>query len=167
MDGLYAEARTKKKVTTKDTAVKYGIIAGMILCFLLGFLFASAFLLVGGVAFIGLAYYMLPRLSVEYEYVFCDGQLDFDKINGGVKRKNMLRIDFEQLAVMAPKNSHALDGYRHNGVEVRDFTSLLDDHKVYGLVVTGGEKNTLIYFEPDEKMIAAMKQKAARKIVEF
>ena len=54
---------------------------------------ASAFLR------LGLTYYLLPRLHVEYEYVFCDGQLDFDKISGGMKRKNMLRIDFENLVV--------------------------------------------------------------------
>ncbi|MGN0505116.1 MAG: DUF6106 family protein [Lachnospiraceae bacterium] len=166
MDGLYAEARAKKKVTVKDNLIKFGIIGGMIVCFLFGFLLMNVFLMLAGVVFVGLTYYVLPRLSVEYEYVFCDGQLDFDKISGGMKRKNMLRIDFEQLVVIAPKNSHALDGYRHNGVTVKDFTSLEENHKVYGLVVTGGEKPTLIYFEPNEKMLAAMKQKAARKITE-
>ncbi|MBP3578929.1 MAG: hypothetical protein J6K15_12535, partial [Lachnospiraceae bacterium] len=96
-----------------------------------------------------------------------DGQLDFDKISGGAKRKTMLRVDFEKLVVIAPKNSHALDGYRHNGVAVKDFSSLDENAKVYGMVVTGGEQNTMIYFEPSEKMLAAMKQKAPRKIMEY
>ena len=113
MDGLYAEARAKKKVTIKDQLLKFGVIAGMLVCFSLGFLTMNVFLLIFGVVFLGLTYYLLPRLHVEYEYVFCDGQLDFDKISGGMKRKNMLRIDFENLVVAAPKNSHALDGYRH------------------------------------------------------
>lgn len=166
MDGLYAEARAKKKVTLKDQAIKLGVIVGMLVCFLFGFLLMNPFLLIFGVVFLGLSYYLLPRLRVEYEYVFCDGQLDFDKISGGMKRKNMLRIDFEQLVAIAPKNSHALDGYRHEGVTVKDFTSLEDNGAVYGLVVTGGEQPTLIYFEPNEKMLAAMKQKAPRKISE-
>ena len=35
------------------------------------------------------------------------------------------------------------------------------------MVVTGGEQQTLIYFEPNEKMLTAMKQKAPRKIMEY
>ena len=50
---------------------------------------------------------------------------------------------------------------------VKDFTSMDANAKVYGMVVTGGEQNTMIYFEPSEKMLAAMKQKAPRKIMEY
>ena len=33
--------------------------------------------------------YMFPRLKAqEYEYIYVDGQIDFDRISGGVKRKN-------------------------------------------------------------------------------
>lgn len=167
MDGLYAESHVKKKVTAKDNLIKTGIIGGMVIFFGLGFLTFSVILLIIGVVFLGVGYYVLPRLATEYEYVFCDGQLDFDRINGGVKRKTMLRIDFDKLVTVAPKESHALDGYRHDKVEVKDFSSHQPEAKVYGLVITGGEKTTMIYFEPDEKMLAVMKQKAPRKIVEY
>ena len=167
MDGLYAEARAKKKVTAKDNLIKFLLIGGMIGCFALGFLTFKMILIIFGLIFLAVGYYFLPRLATEYEYVFCDGQLDFDKISGGAKRKTMLRVDFEKLVVIAPKNSHALDGYRHNGVAVKDFSSLEENAKVYGMVVTGGEQQTMIYFEPSEKMLAAMKQKAPRKIMEY
>jgi len=130
------------------------------------FSFNMIFIIVG-LIFMGLVYYMLPKLNVEWEYVFCDGQLDFDRISGGAKRKTMLRVDFDHLVIAAPKNSHALDGYRHNGVAVKDFSSLEEGKNVYGMVITGGEQNQMIFFEPSEKMIAAMKQKAPRKIVEY
>ncbi len=167
MDGLYAEARAKKKVTMKDNLIKFLLIGGMIAFFVLGFLSFSMWFILLGIIFLALGYYFLPRLATEYEYVFCDGQVDFDKISGGVKRKTMMRVDFEKLVVIAPKNSHALDGYRHNGVAVKDFTSMEENAKVYGMVVTGGEQNTMIYFEPSEKMLAVMKQKAPRKIMEY
>ena len=167
MDGLYAEARAKKKVTMKDNLIKFGLVAGMVVFFGLGFITFNVVLIIVGIAFLGLGYYFLPRLATEYEYVFCDGQVDFDKINGGVKRKTVLRVDFEKLVVIAPKASHALDGYRHNGVEVKDFTSGEDQGKVYGMVVNGNEKNLMILFEPSEKMLAAMKQKAPRKVMEY
>lgn len=167
MDGLYAEARAKKKVTMKDNLLKFLLVGGMIAFFVLGFLTFNMWFIILGLVMLLLGYFFLPKLAVEYEYVFCDGQLDFDKISGGAKRKTMLRVDFEKLVVIAPKNSHALDGYRHNGVVVKDFSSLSDDAKVYGMVVTGGEQQTMIYFEPSEKMLAAMKQKAPRKIMEY
>jgi len=167
MDGLYAEARAKKKVTLKDNIIKVLLIGGMIGSFGVGFLGGSMILFIVGLVLLFVGYYFLPRLATEYEYVFCDGQVDFDRISGGARRKTMLRVDFEKLVVIAPKNSHALDGYRHNGVEVKDFSSLEENAKVYGMVISGGEKQTMIYFEPNEKMLAAMKQKAPRKIMEY
>ena len=167
MDGLYAEARAKKKVTMKDNLIKFLLVGGMIAFFVLGLLTFNMLLVIVGFVFMALCYFFLPKLAVEYEYVFCDGQVDFDKISGGAKRKTIMRVDFEKLVVIAPKNSHALDGYRHNGVAVKDFTSMDANAKVYGMVVTGGEQNTMIYFEPSEKMLAAMKQKAPRKIMEY
>lgn len=167
MDGLYVEARAKKKVTLMDKLIKFGLYGGMIFFFVMGFFSFKMLYIIIGLILLGLGYYLAPRLSVEYEYVFCDGQLDFDKISGGAKRKTMLRVDFDNLVVLAPKNSHALDGYRHNGVIVKDYTSLNADARIYGMAVTGGENTTLIYFEPSEKMLAAMKQKAPRKIVEY
>ena len=167
MDGLYAEARAKKKVTLKDNIIKVLLIGGMIGSFGVGFLGGSMILFIVGLVLLFVGYYFLPRLATEYEYVFCDGQVDFDRISGGARRKTMLRVDFEKLVVIAPKNSHALDGYRHNGVVVKDFSSLEENAKVYGMVVTGGEQQTMIYFEPNEKMLAAMKQKAPRKIMDY
>ena len=167
MDGLYAEARAKKKVTTKDNLIKIFLVGGMIGCFTIGFFSAVMIFFIFGLIFMGVGYFVLPKLAIEYEYVFCDGQVDFDRISGGAKRKTMLRVDFEKLVVIAPKNSHALDGYRHNGVTVKDFSSLEEKARVYGMVISGGEKPTIIYFEPNEKMLTAMKQKAPRKIMEY
>lgn len=166
MEGLYAEARAKKKVTAKDNLIKFLLVGGMIVSFALGFLADMVFIILG-LVFLGVGYYFLPRLATEYEYVFCDGQVDFDRISGGVKRKTLLRVDFEKLVVIAPKNSHALDGYRHNGVQVKDFSSMEEHARVYAMVIKGNEQNILIYFEPSDKMLAAMKQKAPRKIMDY
>ena len=166
MDGLYAESRAKKKVTMKDNLIKFLIVGVILACFVIGIIGIKVILFILGLILLVAAYYLMPALSTEYEYVFCDGQVDFDRINGGSYRKTVLRVDFERLVVIAPKNSHALDGYRHNGVVVKDFSSMEEDAKIYGMVVTSEEKLTLIYFEPNEKMLAAMKQKAPRKIMD-
>lgn len=60
---------------------------------------------------------LIPFLKIEYEYIFCDGQIDFDRINGGARRKHILRVDMEEVELVAPKNSHALDQFRSGGRE--------------------------------------------------
>jgi len=166
MNQSYAEAGVKRKDTPATMGLRalyiLGIFCGIIILFT-----GSVFGIIGA-AVIVLVFYMFPRLNVEYEYVYCDGQLDFDKISGKVKRKHLIRIDFEQADIMAPLNSHALDGYTHmNNIEVKDFTSRDKDSKVFVIIASHGEKKAKILFEPSETMIASIKQKCPRKVVLF
>ncbi len=168
MNDLYTEASVKKKVTIMDTFIKVITVFVVAVLLAIGFLFGQT--LIGLLGAVGLvfAYYLIPRLSVVYEYVFCDGQLDFDKIMAGEKRKHMYRLDFEQVLIMAPANSHALDSYKSNPAAKKlDFTSLEKDRKVYCIVESSGDIQTLVYFEPNEKMISYIKQKAPRKVSEY
>lgn len=168
MNDLYTEASVKKRVTATDTLIKVVAIVVIAVAVLYGFLFNKMLITLLGVVGAFVAYTMLPRLNVMYEYVFCDGQLDFDKIMAGEKRKHMYRLDFDQVLIMAPENSHALDGYKSNPAAKKlDFTSLEKDRKVYCIVVSAGELQTLVYFEPNEKMISYIKQKAPRKVSEY
>lgn len=168
MNDLYTEASVKKKVTVTDTLIKVVAIILIVVTVLVGFMFNKMLITLLGVLGAFLAYSYLPRLNVVYEYIFCDGQLDFDKIMAGEKRKHMYRLDFEQVLIMAPANSHALDGYKSNPAAKKiDFTSLEKDRKVYCIVESSGDLQTLVYFEPNEKMISYIKQKAPRKVSEY
>ncbi len=168
MNDLYTEASVKKRVTAKDTFIKVITILVVAVLLAAGFLLGQTLLGLLGALGIVFAYYLIPRLSVVYEYVFCDGQLDFDKIMAGEKRKHMYRLDFDQVLIMAPANSHALDSYKNNPAAKKlDFTSLEKDRKVYCIVESSGDIQTLVYFEPNEKMVSYIKQKAPRKVSEY
>ena len=167
MEGNYCEARAKKRKTANDMMIKGLIIAGIVLSVLAGLILQQSLVFLLAVVLGIVAYILFPRLNVEYEYVFCDGQLDFDKIMNGERRKHLARVDMDQVVAVAPKNSHALDGYKRDGVKTADYSSLEDNAKVWGLVITAGEQSTIYYFEPTEEMIRRMKQKAPRKVVEF
>ena len=167
MNDLYTEASVKKKVTVGDTLIKVAIVAVIAVLIFAGFMTNKIVTLLGVLGAFG-AYYFLPLLNVVYEYVFCDGQLDFDKIMAGEKRKHMYRLDFDQVLIMAPANSHALDSYKSNPAAKKlDFTSLEKDRKVYCIVESSGDIQTLVYFEPNEKMVSYIKQKAPRKVSEY
>ena len=167
MNNLYTEANVKKKVTAKDTFVKVAVIAVVAVVLLLGVLGLDLLMIVVGVIGACCAYAFLPRLNVMYEYVFCDGQLDFDKIMAGERRKHMYRLDFENVLLMAPENSHALDSYKQHAAKKLNFSSLEPDRKVFVIVESKGEQQTLVYFEPNEKMLSYIKQKAPRKVSEY
>lgn len=168
MNDLYTEASVRKKVTVADTLIKVVVIVLVAVVFAFGFVFRQMLFSFLGLLGFFMAYTFLPRLAVMYEYIFCDGQLDFDKIMAGEKRKHMYRLDFEHVLIMAPANSHALDSYKSNPAAKKlDFTSLEKDRKVYCIVESSGDLQTLVYFEPNEKMISYIKQKAPRKVSEY
>ena len=99
------------------------------------------------------------------EYIYCDGQLDFDQIYGGEKRKNALRIEIEDADVIAPMDSSRMDGYRH--LSVKDFSSREPDAKLYGIATKlpgGSDTKYVIVFEPNEKMLDMMRAKCPRTV---
>lgn len=168
MNDLYTEASVKKKVTATDNLIKFGAIAGAALILLVGVWLLNGVVMLAGIVGGVLVFILLPRLSVVYEYIFCDGQLDFDKIMAGEKRKHIYRLDFDQVLLMAPANSHALDSYKNNpNARRKDFSSMEKDRKVYCIVQSEGDIQTLVYFEPNEKMVSYIKQKAPRKVSEY
>lgn len=165
MNEMYAEVSVKRRETPGTYALRVLLIFIAIVSFLFTFqnsilLFISAILIVAII-------YIFPRLNVEYEYVYCDGQLDFDKIMGNSKRKTALKIDFEKVDILAPEGSHALDGYTHVKSTVKDFTSRRKDVKPYVIVLREGEMATKILFEPNEKIINMIKMKYPRKIAQY
>lgn len=165
MNQLYAEAGVKKRETATSLALRtlmvVGIIAGVLLM-LLGGLFGLL-----GIIIIVLMIFLLPKLNIEYEYVFVDGQIDFDRITGKAKRKTMLRIDLEQVDIIAPEGSHSLDGYNNAQYERRDFSSGDKNNKPYIIIASKENKKLQIAFEPNEKMLTMIKQKSPRKLAQY
>ncbi|MCH5265539.1 MAG: hypothetical protein J1F02_06545 [Lachnospiraceae bacterium] len=159
MEQSYAEANAKKRTTPGVIALKGILIVLVIFIFLAALLSGYRLIvLVGAAAIVALVWYW-PRFRVEWEYVYCDGQLDFDMIQGGEKRKNILRIEIEDADVVAPFDSERLAGYRH--LIVRDYSSLRPEAKAYGVVtrLEGKEEKILIKFEPTERMVEMMHTK--------
>ncbi|NLP34562.1 MAG: hypothetical protein GX359_05110 [Clostridiales bacterium] len=162
MNEAYAEAGVKRQETAASTALRVLIILGIALGIL--FMLTGGILSIVGIVLVIVLGFIFPKLNVDYEYIYVDGQIDFDKITGKAKRKTLLRIDFDQVEIMAPANSHALDGYTHKQLEKKDFSSRAKDSKPYVIIANKDGKLTKILFEPSEKMLKMIKQKAPRKV---
>lgn len=164
MNESYAEYSIKRRQTAKDYFIKLLMIFLTLFMLVFGGSLIGAYSITVAVALGVVCFFWFPRMNLEYEYVYCDGQLDFDRISGNAKRKTVLRIDFEKVEIVAPVNSHALDPFNNNPqLKVKDFSSLAPDKNVYALILRD-EVITKILFEPNEKMLDCMKQKTPRKI---
>lgn len=168
MEQSYAEANAKKKVTGGTIALKIILVILTILVLLASILAArmthiNLIVFLGVAAIFGLIWYW-PRFKIEWEYVFCDGQLDFDVIQGGEKRKNILRIEIEDADVIAPIDSERLARYQH--LEKRDYSSMRQDANRYGIVIRLPEKQekVVILFEPTMRMVELMKKKCPESV---
>jgi hypothetical protein len=165
MNQSYAEAGVSRKSSAKSMALRILMILAIV---------AGAFLMLTGGLFgvIGAAvilamFYLLPKLNVDYEYIYVDGQIDFDRITGKAKRKTMMRIDMEQVEIIAPQGSHALDAYTYTKCEKLDFSSGAKNVKPYIAVANKDGKKYMISFEPNELMLSLIKQKSPRKLSQY
>ena len=166
MNETYAETYVKPNVTTKSIIVKGAFIAAMVIVALAAILLANIVAILVAVVVIAILLWRFSYLDIAYEYIFVDGQMDFDKIYGGAKRKTAFRIDFEQVDMVVPKDDGRLGGYQNKNCKIMDFTAHDDTAKTY--VMAGKHKDTtvLIYFDPNEKMMKAMRDKSRSKVTE-
>jgi hypothetical protein len=162
MSQLYAEAGVKRKDTPRTILLRALLVIGLFVGVLL--LLLGSFFTIFGAALEVILVMMFPKLNVDYEYVFVDGQLDFDRITGKSKRKTLLRIDMDQVEIVALQGSHALDSFTYLKCENKDFSSGNKDSKPYIIIVGVKDKKYRIAFEPGEKMLSMMKQKSPRKV---
>lgn len=165
MNQLYAEAGVKRKDDSKIMGLRALLVLGVAIGVIL-MLFGGFFGIIGIVLVVAMIY-LFPKLNVEYEYVFVDGQIDFDRIIGKAKRKTVLRIDLEQVEIVAPMGSHALDSFTYTQLLNKDFSSGDKNVKPYIIIGSVEDKKYRITFEPSEKMLAMMKQKSPRKIAQY
>ena len=74
----------------------------------------------------------------------------------------------EEVEVVAPKNSHALDQFRSSTQgTTKDFSSGSDQGRTYVIIARQNGNLLKILFEPSEKMITCMKNKSPRKVMEY
>ena len=166
MNDTYVEVMVAKKKTPFLGAARIVLYALALLCFILSM--TSGLLLIGTAVFAALAFFLIPRLYIEYEYLYIDKEISIDKIMSKEKRKHVYTVDLNKMEIIAPVNSHELDSHKARGAKVYDFTSGEEDAKVYSIVYAAGNEGTvLVNFEPNEEMLQAIKNVFPRKVLDI
>ena len=163
MSESYVELLVKKKKTPKDSILKGLMIAGIVILVLIGLVIPLV--LIAAIALGVLAYFKMPGLDLEFEYLYVNGELDIDKIMSKVKRKRVGSFDISKAEMVAPVKSHELDYYRQSkDLKVVDCSSGDDHANVYGMVIKDEKGMKLVLFEPNQEILNDMRRIAPRKV---
>ena len=163
MSESYVELLVKKKKTQKDSILKGLMIAGIVILVLIGLVIPLV--LIAAIALGVLAYFKMPGLDLEFEYLYVNGELDIDKIMSKVKRKRVGSFDISKAEMVAPVKSHELDYYRQSkDLKVVDCSSGEDHANVYGMVIKDEKGMKLVLFEPNQEILDDMRRIAPRKV---
>jgi hypothetical protein len=167
-EGLYSDTYVHSRLTKQKVMMRRLMIAACVILPVLAIVAVA-----GAMKFIALLaalivdvvlIYFLPNKHVDYEYVFVDGQIDFDRIIAENSRKTMCRTDLEKVEVVAPEGSHALDAFQN--IPLQDYSSGSEEDRHFIIVAKGQKGNIKIRFTPNERLLEQMKMKSRSKIKE-
>ena len=160
MNDSYVELLIRQKATKETAIKKAALIAGMVICAMLIILF-SALATIWLLGIFGLVYLWKRVDTVEFEYVYCNGEVDIDKIMGMQSRKRLLSIDAKDMEVLAPTGSPELRPYQN--VKVYNCSSNTEK-KTYEMVAKVKNKTARVIFEPNDEILQGMRFYAPRKV---
>lgn len=164
MSDLYQEHLVKKERTVKDSLIKYGLL-GLTVLFAAAGLFLFPLLLFVALILGIVCYFVFPKIDLEYEYLFVNGEMDIDKIMGKAKRKRVGSFNLAEADLMAPVNSHRMDYYNNNQkMKVLDYSSGNPEHKRFAVITRVGDDTCKIIIEPSEAMAVTMRNSAPSKV---
>lgn len=162
-EGLYSDTYVHSQLTQEKLMMRRLMIAACIILPVVGILvFRSIIITLLAVVVDIVLIYFLPNPHVDYEYVFVDGQIDFDRIIADTNRKSMRRTDLDKTEVVAPEGSHELDPFQN--LKTEDYSSGNPEDRHYILVAKGDKGNIKIRFTPNEHLLEQMKMKTRSKI---
>ena len=163
---VYKEQLVKKATTQRDDFKKFILIlmaislAAFILVLTLPTIFAVIGIFLVLAMFYGLAF-LIKGMSVEYEYLFTNGELDIDKITGQRSRKRLITFKISTATAIGPVtddvqfNDDYVTVIASSGLGEGDWYMEFN-HKDHG--------NCYLIFTPNEEMLELIKVYLPRKL---
>lgn len=163
----FIEKIVEKKRDIKDYLIILGVIIAVIILLPLVFmipyigglgLFISVLIIYG-------AYRLITSRNVEFEYLVTNGDLDIDKIISKRKRKRLFSASCKDFDILAKvKSSHYTTQVQGIRNRIEAASSLVSDNAYFATLNYKGER-TVVFFEPDERMLNNFRTFIPRKII--
>lgn len=123
---------------------------------LVGFIAAIVFGIMG--------YFANSNSQVEYEYTYCDKELDIDAIYSQTKRKHITTLELGKMEALVRVGSGKMNEYSRRQCVTKDYSTKNKNtaDNVYALFYDG---NLKILIEPNERLLNAIAYIAPRKVI--
>lgn len=167
----FLEYLVKRKGDAKTLLYKMLIVLGVVvaavlLLFLSGLFrgFSMIFLFAFAGACYG-AWYLFTGLSVEYEYIVTNGEMDVDRIVAQRRRKRLATVRFRDMEIMAPLNGEHRREFENASLKLVDASASPLEKAAYGIVAHTEKLGEIkLVFTPDERILKAAQAVSPRKV---
>lgn len=168
---VFLEQIVAKRNTSVDMLKKAGVIlAGILVAFVCMFvlplvhqIFATFGLILAAAAVYGV-YFLLSSMSVEYEYILTNGEIDIDKIIARRKRKRLITVNTRNFTEFGVYKAAEHTGKTYAST-IMACSSVDDPNTYYAVMDHAKFGKCILIFNPNEKIIANAKQFMKRNIV--
>lgn len=171
MNDIFLERMIKKRFETKDLLIAIGIVAGILMLSLVGFVVGFIIipmpmitvLIVAGAVFGG--YKLMSTRLLEFEYSITNGFITVDKILNRSTRKRMTAFECNSCEDIGKFNENEAR-LKTRSFDTRVYASQYSDHRnSWFMIVRGGKTGkTLLVFDPDEEFLEAVKKFIPRSL---
>jgi len=165
----FIEKIVQKKKDPKDYFISFGIIfaaiivALAVLFILTQYIAQFAFLLSIGAIYLGIR--LQSRTNVEFEYLVTNGSLDIDKIISQRKRVRIFSADCKEFEALGRVKSKNYGPHISNGAEIIFAGTNMASENLYFVSLSYKGKKTVLYFEPDQRMLDSFRRFIPSKIL--
>lgn len=156
MGDVFKEQIVKKKPTTMDMMKRVGLVAAVIVIFLVASVFIGQFAFVLTVVAGFCAYLVINMLNVEYEYIFTNGELDIDIIYNRTRRKRLFSGSVSDFEIMAHLDDKDHAGEFASANETKNYASGTVTEQTYAFLTVYKGKRLKVIIEPNEMMLKAI-----------
>ncbi len=168
------DAFVEKIVARKLSVKHYLIIAALLLgvpallILLLSIPFVGEIVSFLGVFALGgliyLAYRLIRTMSIEFEYIVTNGDIDIDVITAKSKRKRIISATSEEIEIIAKYPGDQYTAEMENVPKKIKTVSAMTDEGIYFIKLRRKNENMIIYFQPDDRMLDAFRVRIPRKV---
>lgn len=161
MNDFFTELVVARKPQFTDGLIRGALILFTILAALAGLFIHPLFFLIF-LVFLACDYFIFPRLNVEYEYSYVNGDIHIAAVFSKKSRKELTDVDLAKAECIAPEGSVHLNDYG-NTYSVCDYSAKDPDDRPY-VAVMGGPEPKKIMLQLDQTMLDDLKHRMPRKV---
>ncbi len=163
---IFLEYLLRKKSSGIDVVKKLGLVlAAVAACVIIIFAFSlvqflRAYILLGIAAVIYGLVVLMRNFSLEYEYIFTNGDLDIDIVKAQTTRKRMVNLSCKNIELMASdKNMNYKRDFESDSIS-KKFNAVYDASLggIYHVLFVRDGERIMLTFQPPVKLLAAMKK---------